>query len=49
MYKLFYFDVSENFLYMKDNVFIGKPLKKVDFFIMMKRKKSFTIYIIKKL
>ena len=49
MYKLFYFGVSENFIYMKDDVFIGKPLKKVDFFIMMKRKKSFTIYIIKKL
>ena len=32
LFKLFYFVVSENFIYMEDDFFIGKPLKKIDFF-----------------
>ena len=32
LWKLKNFGVSENFIYMKDDFFIGKPLKKTDFF-----------------
>jgi hypothetical protein len=41
LYKLEKFGVSKNFIYIEDDFFIGKPLKKNDFFYYDKNKKKF--------
>ncbi len=48
LYKLFYFGVSENFIYMEDDFFIGKPLKKLDFFYYDEKKKKIVPYLLTK-
>ena len=46
LYKLEKFGVTKNFIYMEDDFFIGKPLKKTDFFYYdgKKKCKSFFTY-----
>ena len=42
LYKMEKFGISKNFIYMEDDFFIGKPLKKSDFFYYdIKEKKIF--------
>ena len=48
LYKLFYFGVSENFIYMEDDFFIGKPLKKIDFFYYDEKQKKVLPYLLSK-
>ena len=48
LYKLENFGVSKNFIYMEDDFFIGKYLKKVDFFYYDKKKHKIYPYIITK-
>ena len=46
MYKMEKFGVSKNFIYMDDDYFIGKSLKKSDFFYYNEKKKIVVPYII---
>ena len=46
LYKVEKFGVSKNFIYMDDDYFIGKPLKKYDFFYYDEKKKAVVPYII---
>ena len=46
LYKLKNFGVSKNFIYMEDDFFIGKSLKKSDFFYYDKLEKKIVPYII---
>ena len=48
LYKLEKFGVSKNFIYMEDDFFIGKPLKKSDFFYYDKNKKKVLPYLLTK-
>ena len=48
LYKLEKFNVTKNFLYMEDDFFIGKSLKKKDFFYYDKDKKKVFPYILTK-
>ena len=48
LYKLENFGVSKNFIYMEDDFFIGKYLKKADFFYYDKKKNKIYPYIISK-
>ena len=41
LWKMKKFNLSENFILMDDDYFIGKPINKSQFFIMMKNKKKF--------
>ena len=46
LYKMEKFGISKNFIYMEDDYFIGKPLKKSDFFYYDSRKNKIYPYII---
>jgi len=46
LYKMEKFGISKNFIYMEDDCFIGKPLKKSDFFYYDDIKKKVYPYII---
>ena len=46
LYKVEKFGVSKNFIYMDDDYFIGKALKKYDFFYYDEKKKAVVPYII---
>jgi len=48
LYKLEKFNVTKNFLYMEDDFFIGKPLKKKDFFYYDEIKKKIFPYLLTK-
>ena len=48
LYKLEKFGVSKNFIYMEDDFFIGKPLKKTDFFYYDNNKKKVLPYLLTK-
>ena len=48
LYKLEKFGVSKNFIYMEDDFFIGKPLRKNDFFYYDKKDNKIYPYIITK-
>lgn len=41
LYKMEKFGISKNFIYMEDDYFIGRPLKKSDFFCYDKKEKKF--------
>ena len=40
------FGISKNFIYMEDDFFIGKPLKKQDFFYYDEKEKEISPYIL---
>jgi hypothetical protein len=40
------FGLSKNFIYMEDDYFIGKPLKKTDFFYYDKKSKKILPYLL---
>ena len=46
LYKMKKFGVSQNFIYMDDDYFIGKPLKKTDFFYYDEKEKKVFPYIL---
>lgn len=46
LFKMENFGISKNFIYMDDDYFIGKPLKKSDFFYYDKKKKKIFPYIL---
>ena len=46
LFKLKKFGMSQNFIYMEDDYFIGKPLKKLDFFYHDERKKKVYPYVL---
>lgn len=46
LYKLKKFGVSNNFIYMEDDFFIGKPLKKSDFFYYDNKRKKVLPYVL---
>ena len=46
LHKMEKFGIAKNFIYMEDDFFIGKPLKKTDFFIMMKKSKKFYLLLL---
>jgi hypothetical protein len=48
LFKLKNFGVSNNFIYMEDDFFIGKPLKKSDFFYYDKKTKKVVPFILTK-
>jgi len=46
LYKMKKFGISKNFIYMEDDFFIGKPLKKSDFFYYDRKEKKVLPYIL---
>ena len=46
LYKMEKFGLSKNFIYMEDDYFIGKPLKKTDFIYYDEEKKKILPYLI---
>ena len=46
LYKMEKFGLSKNFIYMEDDYFIGKPLKKIDFIYYDEKKKKIIPYLI---
>jgi hypothetical protein len=46
LYKMEKFGLSKNFIYMDDDYFIGKPLKKNDFFYYDKKYKKIFPYLL---
>jgi hypothetical protein len=46
LYKMENFGISKNFIYMDDDYFIGKPLKKSDFFYYDKKKKKIFPFVL---
>ena len=46
LYKMEKFGISKNIIYMDDDYFIGKPLKKIDFFYYDEKSKKILPYII---
>ena len=46
LYKLQIFGVSRNFIYIEDDFFIGKPLKKSDFFYYDENEKKVSPFLI---
>ena len=46
LYKLEIFGISKNFLYLEDDFFIGKPLKKTDFFYYDNKEKRVIPYLL---
>ena len=48
LYKLEKFGISKNFIYMEDDFFIGKLLKKFDFFYYDEKKKKVLPYVLTK-
>jgi hypothetical protein len=48
LYKMEKFGISKNFIYMEDDFFIGKPLKKSDFFYYDKESKKIIPYLLTK-
>ena len=46
LYKLEKFGISKNFIYMEDDFFIGKPLKKFDFFYYDEKQRKVLPYIL---
>jgi len=48
LYKLENFGISKNFIYMEDDFFIGKPLKKYDFFYYDKSNKKVLPFLLTK-
>lgn len=46
LFKMQKFGVSKNFIYMDDDYFIGKPLKKIDFFYYEENEKKVNPYIL---
>ena len=46
LHKLEKFGISKNFLYLEDDFFIGKPLKKTDFFYYDKKEKRVIPYLL---
>ena len=48
LYKMEKFGLSKNFIYMEDDFFIGKPLKKQDFFFYNEKEKKVRPFLITK-
>ena len=48
LYKLENFGISKNFIYLEDDFFIGKPLKKKDFFYYDEKEKKIVPFILTK-
>ena len=46
LYKMNKFGISKNFIYMEDDFFIGKPLKKTDFFYYDAKKQKVFPYLL---
>lgn len=46
LYKMEKFGISKNFIYMEDDYFIGKPLKKSDFFYYDEKEKKVFPYVV---
>ena len=46
LYKMEKFGISKNFIYMEDDFFIGKPLKKSDFFYYDEKEKKVVPYLL---
>ena len=46
LYKMEKFGISKNFIYMEDDFFIGKPLKKTDFFYYDEKEKKVVPYLL---
>ena len=46
LFKMEKFGLSKNFIYMEDDYFIGKPLKKTDFFYYDKKSKKILPYLL---
>ena len=46
LFKMEKFGLSKNFIYMEDDYFIGKPLKKTDFFYYDKKSKKVLPYLL---
>ena len=46
LYKMEKFNISKNFIYMEDDYFIGKPLKKSDFFYYDEKEKKVFPYVV---